>query len=311
MSWLEAATVLLNGPRGRRLSLALIDPARLPHWRPLLRQDHQEDVPSLAAELEAAVSTTDLTAISSTTDELSLLGALSRSVGAAMYWQEPDDDDRILSHPETFELLEPIAQSVADSSAARWWSTGVDINGQQYVERINGSGGDPPSLSGAGVQLDRWRLATDEDEEWSKIRPEDPSASWSGHWWSVPIPSRLVCTTRGLPGLGAVKLVLAEDASGWTEARCWPLRPNEPTRTLDIRTPEDWVGLVARYPLDVSRSRRHDWWRATGTASAWLIPDWVAVASDYDAVHLTVGGAPTEWRIDQDGLGGLIARPAT
>jgi len=37
-------------------------------------------------------------------------------------------------------------------------------------------------------------------------------------------------------------------------------------------------------------SRRHDWWRVTGSAGAWMIPDWVAVAADYDAVHLTVGG---------------------
>ena len=81
---------------------------------------------------------------------------------------------------------------------------------------------------------------------------------------------------------------------------------------------------------------------------AWLIPDWVAVASDYDAVHLAVigylttagralpvldactvlagwdpdqtfwltdilkeSGEPTEWSINQDGYGGMTARRAT
>ena len=43
-------------------------------------------------------------------------------------------------------------------------------------------------------------------------------------------------------------------------------------------------------PLDVSKSRRHDWWRVTGWAGRWLIPDYAAVAADWDAVHVTVAG---------------------
>ena len=31
---------------------------------------------------------------------------------------------------------------------------------------------------------------------------------------------------------------------------------------------------------------------ATGWAGRWLIPDFAAVAADYDAVHLSVGGLP-------------------
>lgn len=48
------------------------------------------------------------------------------------------------------------------------------------------------------------------------------------------------------------------------------------------------MALVELYPLDVSLSRRHDWWRAMGRSGTWLIPDWVQVAADFDAVHLTV-----------------------
>jgi hypothetical protein len=47
---------------------------------------------------------------------------------------------------------------------------------------------------------------------------------------------------------------------------------------------------VGRYPLDVSKSRRRDWWRATGRAGRWLIPDYAAVAADWDAVHVSVSG---------------------
>jgi hypothetical protein len=47
---------------------------------------------------------------------------------------------------------------------------------------------------------------------------------------------------------------------------------------------------VDRYPLDVTGSRRHDWWRVTGWAGRWLIPDYAAAAADWDAVHLSVAG---------------------
>ena len=54
--------------------------------------------------------------------------------------------------------------------------------------------------------------------------------------------------------------------------------------------PGQWAGLVDRYPLDVGRSRRHDWWRATGLTGRWLIPDYAAVATDWDAIHVSVAG---------------------
>lgn len=40
----------------------------------------------------------------------------------------------------------------------------------------------------------------------------------------------------------------------------------------------------------MSASRRHDWYRTTGRAGAWCIPDWAAVAQDWDAVHVSVAG---------------------
>jgi hypothetical protein len=47
---------------------------------------------------------------------------------------------------------------------------------------------------------------------------------------------------------------------------------------------------VARYPLEVPRSRRHDWFRATGEDDHWAIPDYAAVAAEYDGIHLSVMG---------------------
>lgn len=61
-------------------------------------------------------------------------------------------------------------------------------------------------------------------------------------------------------------------------------------RVLELDGPDDWVGLVREHPLDVTASTRHDWWRVTGLDVAWAIPDWAAVAEEWDAVHLTVTG---------------------
>jgi hypothetical protein len=97
-------------------------------------------------------------------------------------------------------------------------------------------------------------------------------------------------TTRGLPALGAVRLVLVEDGLGWQSARCWPVAPEDGARVYEVCGPGQWAELVDRYPLDVSKSRRHDWWRATGRAARWLIPDYAAVAADWDAVHVSVAG---------------------
>jgi hypothetical protein len=59
----------------------------------------------------------------------------------------------------------------------------------------------------------------------------------------------------------------------------------------EIDAPAAWSELAARYPImDVSRSKRHNWWRTTGMTGPWLLPDWSAVAAGYDGVHLTLWG---------------------
>jgi len=97
-------------------------------------------------------------------------------------------------------------------------------------------------------------------------------------------------TTRGLPSLGAIRLALAEDGFGWQLARCWPVAAPANARVYEISRPDQWARLVECYPFDVSRSRRHDWWRATGWTGRWLIPDYAAAAADWDAIHVSVAG---------------------
>jgi hypothetical protein len=59
---------------------------------------------------------------------------------------------------------------------------------------------------------------------------------------------------------------------------------------LELAAPADWAALAQRHPLEVTASRRHDWWRITGWEGAWVVPDWAAVAEEADAVHLGVDG---------------------
>lgn len=81
-------------------------------------------------------------------------------------------------------------------------------------------------------------------------------------------------------------------------------------RTLEIQTPEDWADLCREYPMEVTASRRHDWFRVTGRDGRWLIPDWERVAARWDAVHLTTLGylstATALIEIDEE-YGSLIA----
>jgi hypothetical protein len=85
-------------------------------------------------------------------------------------------------------------------------------------------------------------------------------------------------------------LVLVEDEHGNEQARCHPLRPERTPRAYEITGPADWAALARDYPLTVDYSRRHDWWRASGSPGPWRIPDWAGIASDYDAVHLSIPG---------------------
>lgn len=305
MTWPDDPLELLAGPRGRRLCFEVVSPVRdrdvdaepqCPGWFDVWMGSPVDQV-QLAAELAAMIAVTDLRGIARSADRMRLLRPLAASVDEAMYWQGADSVDEALRSPALAEVLAPVAHAVSASPAVGWWSEPLDREQQRYTEPVldsdpaGGSGAAPetPGLSGAASRIADWREDTLDDERRAAKRPADVTANYSGYWWSAP-DSVLVSTRRSLPGLGSVELSLIEDAIGTSEAWCWPLRVEPGARVLEIRGPADWVALVARYPLDVTKSRRHDWWRVTGLTGTWLIPDYTAVAADYDAVHLTVGG---------------------
>ena len=116
----------------------------------------------------------------------------------------------------------------------------------------------------------------------AKDRPQDPHANVSGTWWSIP--HGIIRTVGQIPA----GLSLVEDSFGWEEATVIPVRGIG--TTYEVRTADDWVALCRMYPLEVTASRRHDWFRTTGRDGRWVIPDWERVATEWDAVHLAALG---------------------
>ncbi|MEU2350711.1 hypothetical protein [Modestobacter sp. NPDC049651] len=298
----DRADLLLAGPRGRRLLLGLVLDPVVPGWpalawsggpagHPVGRLDRDDARRSLAT----AVAGADLAALARCTDPVELLPALLGTVDAARYWQEPDDADALLAVDDVAAELRPVADAVAAAPASAWWATALDPVGQSTV-RWPTADLTPPSTTGARTALVQWRTDTLLDEDHAvRERPADPRANWGGHWWSTPAVTDRVATTRTLPaGIATVPaplgLLLVEDEAGWETARTWPVAVPSTARVLEITGPADWTSLVERFPLEVSASRRHDWWRVTGWAGRWAIPDWATVAEEHDGVHLTVDG---------------------
>ncbi len=282
------AAALLVGPRGREVCAEvarLVEPQLVPP-----REATDEAGRGLLVEQLAGV---DVSGIAALSDPVELLDALVASVDSARYWQEPYEQDAVLADRVVTARLGPIADALAVAPAARWWWTPAAVTSQAVVRWVDQSRtrAAPPQLGGTAGRLERWRDDTLADEASAALeRPEDPTASYSGCWWSTPALAELVTTSRRLGRLPAVQLDLVEDSMGWERARVASVDPAAGARVLEVAAPSDWADLVTRYPLDVDRSRRHDWYRTTGGTGPWQIPDWLAVSRDHDAVHLTVAG---------------------
>ena len=300
MAWPAVPEELLSGPRGRQLCFQIVSPydadgrlRQCPGWRDLRFAAGAPGIAQLADELTALVAAADLDAVASAAGVAGLLQYVGEAANWATYWQPPYEWLQPLMTDVMGRALEPVARAVTAAPATHWWSGPLDRSRQQYTQFLSAEEGmsfKSPEPAGAAGKLATWREKTVANERQSARLPSEPAANYSGWWWSAPALSDLVMTTRSVPGLGALQLRLVEDSLGWTEALCWPMSFRADARIYEIRAPEDWTNLVSQYPLEVTRSRWHDWYKVTGRAGTWLIPDYSAVATDYDALHLTIGG---------------------
>lgn len=280
--------LLLAGPRGRRVCWELL--IRTGGWT-FDEPPESAGAQARATALAAAVARSDFGALAVARDPESLLPALTQAVSLAMYWQEPDSRDWRLADRRVAEALRPVADAVARAPAAAWWSAALDRSSQHEVVFDDPHGRPTPEPPGDGrAALAESRERTLDSEVRAADLPQDVRAPTSFRWWSAPGPPDPLSSTRGLGAAGPVGLHLVDAEPGFKSASCWELElPPDPV-VYEIHTAEDWGALVARYPLLVTKARRHDWWRATGEDRAWAIPDYLAVAADYDAIHLTVAG---------------------
>jgi hypothetical protein len=310
-----APAALLAGPRGRRLCLALaqalvpagpaadalreavmwaayrLDPGRGRSVQILTsdgRPPREGELPSPAAAEVAALLTT---APTEPPGPSALHEALGDAVANARYWQEPDGDDVLAATPEVLAALRPVAEAVAVAPGAAWWAAPLDPGRQRAVAFEAPFDVVVPGRRPAAQALARWAAGTIAGEERAlEERPTELSARWSGEWWSVP-PRELLRTTDDLGARGAVGLWFVEDSFGAERAAVTPVAVDAGARVLELDGPAAWADLCRRHPLDVTASRRHDWYRTTGRADVrWVLPDWRAVAAEADAVHLTVAG---------------------
>lgn len=227
------------------------------------------------ADVAARIDAVEISAI----NLVSLREALYESLESARYWQAPDGDDVVATLPEVRASLRPIAElmtrAMPDLASAR--------GKKQWAVDWNLADDAAPLFTDPASALATWtREIAEEEERSARDYLSDPHTRWSGTWWSMPLAT---LETRGTVDAA---LELVEDSFGWTAATFIPVSGFG--SVFEIMSAEDWAELCRKYPVEVTASRRHDWFRVTGREGRWVIPDWERVADDWDAVHLTTLG---------------------
>ncbi|PRB69412.1 hypothetical protein [Arthrobacter sp. MYb213] len=218
--------------------------------------------------------------------------ALEDSVGHARYWQEPDGEDTLLVAPALRNALHRVAEHIVASGFTQQWLAPVDLRTQFHVEF------DQPDPAGSVTSIEpnvfdelrRWKENLILTE--ARARAEKPTpvtAMISGEWWSKPSWD-LRATTGVFTNHQPIGVSCVEDAFNWEQAVARKASVLPSVKVLEILTANDWVQLCRSYGVEVTAHKRHDWYRTTGRDGAWMMPDWLAVAQDYDGVHLSIAG---------------------
>lgn len=201
--------------------------------------------------------------------------ALIGTVDSARYWQPPSGEDVLLEIESIVQALSRFA-SVLESHEATSWLKEPMARNQYYVRFEDGlDDEDFPKY------LDRWQ--SDIERQQREFENDGDPWSVSGTWWSTP--PTLSTSRADLSGIPQ-GLYLIEDSLGWDRATVSQLT-SQPSRIYEIDSPQAWIELCRSYPIDVTYVMAGTWYQTTGSKGPWVIPNWTAVATDYDAVHLT------------------------
>ncbi len=297
------APALLEGPRGRRLCLEValaadasgalfascVDAERAFHpidgsvatlW---LGDSPDQPLPDPVSPPEVAdgLRMIDAGALAAAVrSNEALLRCLTSTVDAARYWQAPESRDQLASVDVVARALVPVAEALADAGVLVRWSQ--PIAGEQWRVEFETRESDVSWPGDVRRALAVWRSQTLRREVLHAGVHVEPGVHITGAWWSRPVelPSTAGAVADVPAGLG-----LVEDGAGWQLALVTPARGSGRVLELDATV---WADLCRRHPLEVTATSGADWARATGRAGRWVVPDWSAVAAEWDAVHLTI-----------------------
>ncbi|GAA2603852.1 hypothetical protein [Streptomyces axinellae] len=194
------------------------------------------------------------------------------------------------------EELRPVATALAGSRAAfRWWDPVHRADQRQLVWPGTTSRPEPgPGLAGIedAVRRDMARERA-ENARGLKDRPRKGERDLGAIWWSAPDFAQNTWTTGAREDLPALELGHFIDTFvpfDESTATVGSLAIGARARVAEIRGPQDWQNLVARFPRDVTGTHDGEWRTWADADGPWYLPDWEAVAAHYDGVHVTIGG---------------------
>lgn len=243
----------------------------------------------VVAVIDRRLADFDLAALGETRNEVALLGPLSDAVSC---WAFTDDEvQAAVVLGDGAEALVPVAEALARAPGAAWWWDPAPAEGHRWVAWSYQPPG-PPPLGRTAEGLRTWHdNDTSAEARAAEMVPFPPTGTgprYSGMWWSAPRAAGILGTTRAVGELPAAALALSEDEGGYEAAEIWDIGVDPSVEVYEVDSPEAWWALVDTWPREVTLSRRHDWWRWTGSGGPWLLPDWTQVAEHYDGVHLSV-----------------------
>jgi hypothetical protein len=213
------------------------------------------------------------------------LAPMGDTMDTASYWGEHHGDAVARTEPERRAFTELI-EAVLASPAMDWWSMPFQPSSQFLVANDRGwHGFAAPPITGAADRLAEWRERALRANK-RGMPKKNAAREASGGWWSTPLWHAVV-STRPLGDLPALEIEITEDRFDATKSRIFHLVPTSNLRVCEIDGPDDWLELVETYPFDVTGEKRGTWWQTTRIDDTWFIPDWEAVAADFDVVHLT------------------------
>ncbi|MCY4671994.1 MAG: hypothetical protein OXC29_28900, partial [Rhodococcus sp.] len=175
------ADILLSGPRGRQMLLAYAidaeralrpepgdDMFRINAHRAAYHLDIGQGTSQVlfgpgAEEARQTIVTAEGVARSLTEISLpdvtavDLRSALAEAVDAARYWQDPDGEDVLVATEVMRDELRRVAEHIAGSECARWWSTSLASSDQWSILSRGEESPDTDEVPAAQQLLSEWR----------------------------------------------------------------------------------------------------------------------------------------------------------